>query len=93
MSNSINQVLSNRQSIIDKVNKYNQSIIDYTTTKLREQLKDDNLGTGMVAYALNSLGEAQVNNIADYALRKGTAPGKLFVTICDKAIRQKRVNS
>lgn len=79
----------NNQSTVDSrlSNKLNQSTIDYTHHKLSVLLKDDNLGKGLVATALKRLGEAEVLSIANYAVRKGTHPGRLFVAICNKALQ------
>lgn len=83
---------SYKQSIIDnRQNKINltKSIIDRTTTELKQQLHDEHLGEGMVANALRYLGEAQIRSIADYAVRKGRNPGAVFVSICNKEIKAK----
>jgi hypothetical protein len=79
----------NRLSIIDKTKKFNQSIIDYRLKQLRLKLHDPNLGAGMVALALSKLSEADIDNIADYALRKGNHPGKAFVGLCNKLIKER----
>lgn len=91
MSDSTSSILLNRQSTIDnRQDKYlKQSIIDYQLNNLRVLLQDNELGAGLVAQALKTLGEGQVNSIADYAVRKGSHKGKLFVSICNKAIREK----
>ncbi len=81
----------NKQSTIDnRQNKrFNKSTIDYMTDKLRVKLNDPLLGAGMVALALSKLGEAEVESISNYAIRKATHPGKVFVTICNNTIKDK----
>lgn len=84
-------IASIAKSTIDnrQVNKLKQSTIDYQLSELQTQLNDKDLGKGLVATALSVLGEHQVRSIADYAVRKGNHPGKLFVSICNKAIKEK----
>lgn len=81
----------NKQSTIDnrRLNIFNQSIIDSTHYKLSTLLQDDNLGKGLVALALKHLTESEIYNLADYAKRKGDHPGKAFVGLCKKAVREK----
>lgn len=81
----------NKQSTIDnrRFNKLNQSTIDYTHHKLVEQLGDPTLGKGFVAKGLQTLGEAELYNLADYASRKGSTPGRAFVGLCKKIMAQK----
>lgn len=83
----------NSQSIIDNrlKNKQNQSIIDYQHHRLKTLLKDENLGKGFVAKAVQHLSEADIDNFADYALRKGNHPGRAFVGLCRKALTEKGV--
>lgn len=80
---------NNRQSIIDETNKLTKSIIDYHTDRLRTKLNDPTIGAGMVALGLRELGEAELNNISDYALRKADNPGKVFVKICGNTVNAK----
>lgn len=77
----------NKPSIIDKGNKLTKSIIDYHTDRLRTVLSDPTLDSPFVAKALQNISEAQINDIADYAVRKGTHKGKLFVSICNKVMQ------
>ena len=81
----------NRQSSIDnRLNKYNnKSIIDYKTSELQEKLNDKTLDAGMVALALERLGEGEINKILSYVLRKSHTPGRAFVKICHNAIQAK----
>ena len=88
MDFSNHPINNNRQSIVDKRN-FSKSTVDYQTERLREKLNDPNLGSRMVALVLAKLGEAEINNIADYALRKADHPGKVFVTICNNVIKEK----
>ncbi len=80
-----------RQSTVNNQPKLKQSTIDYQVSKYRTLLKDPNLGAGLVAEALMKLSESEVDHIADYASRKGTHPGKVFVRICNNAMREKGV--
>lgn len=84
-----NHPLNNRQSIIDSSKKVSKSTIDYETNRLRGKLGDPNLGAGLVALALQWLGQAEIESISDYVLRKANHPGKAFVTICNNAIKEK----
>lgn len=66
-----------------------QSTIDNKTHQLREKLGDETIGTGMVVLALTKLGEPEIDRIVEYVLRKAHSPGRAFVAICNKAIREK----
>jgi hypothetical protein len=55
--------------------------------KLRIQLNDPELGERFVYKALDQLGEAEVNNIAEYVTRKATNPAKAFVKLCSNTMR------
>jgi len=83
---STQRLVDSRQSTEKKATK---STIDYKTQQLRTRLHDPTIGEGMVALALTKLGEAEIESIAAYALRKGTHPGKVFVKICSNAIKAK----
>lgn len=51
---------------------------------------DESLGSRMVAKALLKLGEAEVNSIAEYVMRKAdVSPGRAFVVICNNAINNR----
>ena len=54
---------------------------------LRTRLNDQTLGERFVVQISNKLSESEIYNICEYAVRKGTHPGKLFVSICYKAMR------
>jgi len=82
-----NYNVPNRLSIIDK-EEPKQSIIDSYTDKLQKQLNDTTLDKRFVRKALANLSEADINNIADYAVRKGNNPGRLFVSICHKIMQR-----
>lgn len=88
----IPESIPNRLSRVDRINKVNQSIIDNKTSNIQVLLSDDTIGAGTVALALQHLGEAQVDNLADYANRKATIhKGKAFVKLCNKLLREKGV--
>ena len=82
-SNHPLSTIDNRQT-----KKFNKSIIDYETQRLRTKLNDSTIGEGMVALALANLGESQINNLSDYALRKANNPGRAFVALCNKLIKE-----
>lgn len=86
-----NHPLNNRQSIVDnrQTKVFSQSTIDYQTNRLKTKLGDPNLGEGLVALALMKLGEAEIEKIANYVLRKANHPGKAFVSLCNKAIKER----
>lgn len=63
--------------------------IDRTTGILREKLKDPKLGKAFVKKALGVLPQSQLDSIAEFALREGSHPGRLFVSVCDKLIKEK----
>lgn len=77
----------NKPSIIDKGNKVTKSIIDYHTDRLRTVLSDPTLDAPFVAKALQNISEAQINDIAAYAVRKGNSPGHVFVKICSNVMQ------
>ena len=78
--------LPSRQSIVDN-KTLKQSTVDYLTMDLRTRLNDQTLGERFVVQISNKLSESEIYNICEYAVRKGTHPGKLFVSICYKAMR------
>lgn len=78
------------QSIIDTSKKLNKSIIDSYTTRLRLILRDETLDEAFVAKALKCLSEADINNIADWAARKGRNPGRVFVKTCSNLINERK---
>ena len=81
----------NKQSTVDSrySKQLNQSTVDYTTNKLRTKLNDPELGERMVALGLLKLGEGKLTELSDYVLRKSDNPGKAFVSLCDKLIKEK----
>ena len=83
-----------RQSIIDnrQSKNLNQSIIDRETVRLRTKLQDNSLNAGFVAKIVQRLSEHQINNYADYAVRKGSNPGRAFVGLCEKIMQQSKHN-
>lgn len=87
---NLKSLTSSRQSTVDKVTRTNQSTIDYRLDQLREKLNDPTLGKGFAVNIYRSLSEYEINNIAEYAVKKGNHPGKLFVRICLNAIRDKQ---
>ncbi len=80
-----------KQSIIDnrQTKDLNQSTIDRETDRLRTLLNDQTLHSGFVKKILNQLSEHQINSFANYAARKGSNPGRAFVGLCEKIMRQK----
>lgn len=78
--------IDNRQSIPKIANK---SIIDSYTTKLRATLRDETLDSRFVAKCLQNLSEADINNLADYAVRKANNPGRAFVKLCSNVMKYK----
>ena len=81
----------NKQSTVDsRLNKQvKQSTVDYHTDRLRTKLNDPELGERLVALALLKLGEGKLTEISDYVLRKADNPGKAFVGLCNKLIKEK----
>lgn len=83
----------NRLSRVEKVNTVSQSIIDSKTSSLKILLTDDTLGSGIVALALRHLGEAKVDELADYVNRKATThKGRAFVKLCNKLLKEKGIS-
>jgi hypothetical protein len=66
-----------------------QSIIDNYTTKLRLILNDPTLHAGFVAKIIQNLSEADINDFADYCVRKADNPGRAFVGLCEKTMKYK----
>lgn len=77
-------IIDNRQN-----NNFKQSIIDRETVRLRTLLNDQTLSAGFVAKCIKNLSEYEINNFADYAVRKGSNPGRAFVGLCEKVMRTK----
>jgi len=90
MSDSFNdrytELIDNRLSTSKELTP---SIIDNYTTKLRLLLRDQSLDARFVAKCLKNLSEADINDFADYAVRKGKVPGRAFVGLCVKAMQYK----
>lgn len=82
-------IIDNRYNKINNNNIFKQSIIDRETERLRLLLRDSSLHQGFVAKILNRLSEYEINNFADYAVRKGNDSGRAFVGLCEKVMRQK----
>lgn len=66
-----------------------QSIIDRETSLLREKLRDPSIDARMVAKIIQNLSEKDINDFADYALRKARNPGRAFVKLCYNAMEYK----
>ena len=84
----INKNIDNRESI-SKV--ANSSIIDNYTTKLRLILRDESLDRRFVAKIIQNLSEADINDFADYCVRKANKPGRAFVALCTKTMQYKSI--
>jgi hypothetical protein len=69
--------------------KATQSIIDEYTFKLRKRLHDETLDRRMVAKIIQNLSEADIEDFADYALRKANNPGHAFVKLCSNVMAYK----
>lgn len=63
--------------------------VDRVTGYLRVKVKDPYLGRAFVEKALAVLPESELYSIAEFALREGNHPGRLFVSVCNKAIKEK----
>jgi hypothetical protein len=78
--------IDNRSS---RINKVNQSIIDNYTSKLRHILSDDSIDERFIAKVVQNLSESDINDFADYAVRKANNPGRAFVKLCYNAMQFK----
>lgn len=78
--------IDNRVSMINKVNP---SIIDHYTNKLRNKLNDPTLDERMVAKIVQNLSEKDIEDFADYAVRKANNPGRAFVKLCHNVMQYK----
>lgn len=78
--------LDNRPSSTNKVSK---SIIDVYTMKLRDKLHDPSLDERMVAKIIQNLSEKDIEDFADYAIRKANNPGRAFVKLCHNVMQYK----
>lgn len=85
----LNKNIDNRSSIVKATSK---SIIDSYTTKLRHILRDDSLDARFVAKCVQNLSEADINDFADYAVRKANNPGRAFVKLCFNAMNYKSIS-
>lgn len=70
----------------------NLSIIERETFLLREKLNDPSIDTRMVAKIIQNLSEKDINDFADYALRKARMPGRAFVKLCYNAMQYRSLN-
>lgn len=61
--------------------------IDNVTKSIRLKLNDPFLGTSYIKKILGILPEHQIYSIAEFAAREGGHPGKLFISVCEKAIK------
>lgn len=85
-----NHRLNNQSTVDSRLSKHiKQSTVDYHTERLRKKLNDPDLGERMIALGLLKLGEGKLNELSDYTLRKSDHPGKAFVRLCDKLIKEK----
>lgn len=90
VESNINNYLNKQSTVDSRLDKgLSKSTVDYHTEKLREKLKDPELGDRMVALALLKLGEGKINELSNYVLRKSDNPGRAFVGLCDKLIKEK----
>lgn len=80
--------IDNRASMINKVNP---SIIDNYTTKLRAKLNDPSLDERMVAKIVQNLSEKDIEDFADYAVRKANNPGRAFVKLCYNVMQYRSI--
>lgn len=78
--NSLTQKLIDHREAKPKVLK--QSIIDYQTQRLRELFNDESLDSRFVAKLIQKLSEKDIEDLADYCLRKARNPGRAFVKLC-----------
>ena len=69
-----------------------QSIIDRETSLLRGKLNDPTLDSRMVAKIIQNLSEKDIDDLADYALRKARNPGRAFVKLCYNTMKYKTLN-
>lgn len=61
--------------------------VDKMVGMLREKLKDPYLGKAFVKKALKTLPPHELFSIAEFALREGNHPGKVFVSVCNKEMK------
>lgn len=91
MAEPIGETLS-RFSIDNRVpraREVNISIIDRETSLLREKLHDPTIDSRFVAKIVQHLSEKDINDFADYALRKARNPGRAFVKLCSNVMNYK----
>lgn len=69
-------------------NKLNIDIdVDKLTGELRVKVKDPYLGRAFIKKMITKLPVNQLYDIAEFALREGNHPGRLFVSVCEKTYR------
>lgn len=94
-TSSLNSLIDNRQKELTSLSIVDKSIIDnkhnHLVQDLREMLHDPTLGSGFIYKISKVLSQADIHNIAEYAVRKGTSPGRLFVSICHKEMGKRGV--
>lgn len=76
---------------VPKPKQINQSIIDRETFLLREKLNDQSIDSRMVAKIIQNLSEKDIDDFADYALRKASKPGHAFVSLCAKVMAYRSI--
>ena len=65
--------------------------IDRLTGELRIKVKDPYLGRAFIKKALTVLPVHQLYDIAEFALREGNHPGRLFVSVTKQAMEQAKL--
>ena len=90
MSESIGETLARfplDHRAVSRKSVLKQSIIDRETSLLREKLHDPTIDARMVAKIIQNLREKDINDLADYALRKARNPGRAFVKLCSNTMK------
>lgn len=72
---------------IDKIDKKSMQVTDYEVSKIYKQLNDKTLDRPYIQYAIRKLSFAKVLSITDYVCKKADNPGRAFIGLCQKEIK------
>lgn len=76
-----------KTSNIDRIDKKSIEATDYEVSKIYNQLNDKTLDRTYVQYSIKKLGFSKVLSITDYVCKKANNPGRAFIGLCQKEIK------
>lgn len=72
---------------IDRIDKESIQVNDYEISKIYKQLGDVTLERPYIQHAIRRLGFAKVLSITNYVCKKANNPGRAFIGLCQKEIK------